>query len=94
MFCRTEVLQKVGGFDPRYFMYLEDYDLTRRVHKLSKTVFYPNATVYHGFKKESYVNPILLKYHIQSAVKYFNKWGWIWDRERKEMNGNTLKQIQ
>ena len=28
---RTQVLRQVGGFDRRYFMYVEDADLTRKV---------------------------------------------------------------
>ncbi|SMO61530.1 glycosyltransferase family 2 protein [Solitalea koreensis] len=93
MFFRNEILQESGGFDPRYFMYLEDYDLTRRVHKLTKTIFYPEVQVFHGFKKESYSNPVLLKHHIRSAIKYFNKWGWVWDKDRDELNKQILRQV-
>lgn len=93
MFLRNEVLKEVGGFDQRYFMYLEDYDLTRRLHKRGKTIFYPGVVVYHGYKKESYTNKTLLKHHINSAIKYFNKWGWILDKERDEFNRSTLNQI-
>lgn len=93
MFLRNDVLKKSGLFDQRYFMYLEDYDLTRRIHQHSETVFYPEAEVLHGYKKESYVNKTLLKYHIVSAIKYFNKWGWVWDIERKRLNQQTSNQI-
>jgi GT2 family glycosyltransferase len=92
MFMRNEVLEKAGGFDPRYFMYLEDYDLTRRMHALSKTIFYPKVDIYHGYQKESYKSMALLKYHVVSAIKYFNKWGWINDPERKVLNENIWKQ--
>ncbi|WP_285060310.1 glycosyltransferase family 2 protein [Pedobacter ginsengisoli] len=94
MFLRNDVLKKSGLFDQRYFMYLEDYDLTRRIHQHSETIFYPGAEVLHGYKKESYVNKTLLKYHIASAIKYFNKWGWILDTERTHLNRRTSKQIQ
>nr|WP_028950943.1 hypothetical protein [Sulfurihydrogenibium subterraneum] len=39
MFIRTKVLEKVGLFDERFFMYLEDTELSRRIHKVSKTIF-------------------------------------------------------
>jgi GT2 family glycosyltransferase len=93
MFLRNEVLEKVGGFDARFFMYLEDYDLTRRIHSRAKTIFYPYGQVFHGFKKESYYNPILLKYHIFSAVNYFNKWGWFLDPLRRRYNREVLSQL-
>lgn len=93
MFIRNEILQKVGGFDPRYFMYLEDVDLTRRLHAISETVFYPNVSIIHKFEKESYSNPVLLRYHISSAIKYFNKWGWFFDKERQLINEAALKRL-
>ncbi|TDQ09912.1 glycosyltransferase family 2 protein [Pedobacter metabolipauper] len=94
MFIRTEVLKKSGIFDPRYFMYLEDYDLTRRIHKVSRTVFYPGVSIIHGHAQESYKNGTLLKIHIRSAIKYFNKWGWLIDSERTAFNKKVLEKIK
>jgi GT2 family glycosyltransferase len=82
----TSVLQEMGGFDERFFMYLEDVDLTRRVGMKYKVVYSPEATVYHEYAKDSYKNYKLLKYHISSAIKYFNKWGWIFDKNRITKN--------
>ena len=31
--------------------------------------------------------------HIQSAVKYFNKFGWFFDAERERMNTQILREI-
>lgn len=93
MFIRSSVLKQVGGFDPRYFMYLEDIDLTRRVNKVSRTVFYPDARVVHAFSKGSYGSTKLLKYHIVSAIKYFNKWGWFFDKERDKFNKAVLSRL-
>ena len=90
MFMRTEVLKNVGGFDERFFMYCEDVDLSRRIGQIAKTVFYPEVEVIHNYEKGSYKNLKLLKYHILSAIKYFNKWGWIFDNERKKINKRTL----
>lgn len=90
MFIRTSVLKKIGGFDERFFMYCEDVDLSRRIGQIAKTVFYPEVEVIHNYEKGSYKNLKLLKYHILSAIKYFNKWGWIFDNERKKINKRTL----
>ncbi|PUZ21231.1 hypothetical protein GA0116948_11258 [Chitinophaga costaii] len=94
MFLRTEVLITVGVFDTRFFMYLEDVDLTRRIHKVAQTLFYPAVHIYHGFEKGSYTNPQLLKYHIRSALNYFNKWGWLIDGERDDFNRRVMNSIQ
>lgn len=93
MFTRTSVFEKAGLFDLRFFMYMEDYDLNRRIHKQSKTVFYPYVSIIHGHAKESYRNGKLLWIHMQSAIRYFNKWGWFFDKERDQLNKAILRQI-
>jgi GT2 family glycosyltransferase len=91
MFLRTDTLKKVGLFDENIFMYLEDNDLNRRIHNRYKTIFYPKVSIIHFYEKESYVNKKLLFYHIKSAIYYFNKWGWFFDKERVYINKQTLK---
>ncbi len=89
MFLRMETLKKIGFFDERFFMYFEDVDLCRRINQYKKTVFFPDAIIYHDYQKGSYKNLTLLKYHLNSAVKYFNKWGFV-DKNRKKINSKTL----
>ena len=94
MFLRTDVLKEIGLFDENFFMYLEDTDLNRRIHRKYKTIFYPKVSIYHEFAKESYKNKKLLYYHIKSAIYYFNKWGWFFDKERDQINKKTLKELK
>ena len=94
MFLRTEALKKIGFFDENIFMYLEDIDLNRRIHSQYKTIYYPDATVIHEHQKESYKNKKLLKVHIQSAIYYFNKYGWFFDKERTNINRNVLRELE
>lgn len=91
MFLNVDVLKEVGLFDDRFFMYFEDFDLVRRLHKVSKTVFYPKVTIIHNHATEHRTNKRLLKISIQSAVKYFNKWGWLFDRDRRMWNREALE---
>ncbi len=93
MFLRTEVLKQVGLFDENIFMYLEDIDLNRRIYSKYKTIYYPEATVIHEHQKESYKSKKLLKAHIKSAIYYFNKYGWFFDKERNNINGNVLREL-
>ncbi|MBI5045144.1 MAG: glycosyltransferase family 2 protein [Candidatus Levybacteria bacterium] len=45
---RTDILQKTGGFDDRYFLYYEDADLNERIHRLGFVIWYnPNAVLWH-----------------------------------------------
>lgn len=77
MFLRTDVLKRVGFFDDKIFMYLEDADLTRRFLEVSQTAYYPEAHVYHHFAKLTHKKMKFKWITVESAVIYFNKWGWL-----------------
>lgn len=93
MFLRTTAIKEIGIFDERFFMYPEDIDLTRRIHQKYRTVFYPEVSIIHHHAQESYTNLKMLWIHITNLVRYFNKWGWFFDKERRNVNKETLKQI-
>lgn len=90
MFIRTEIFRNVGLFDERYFLYLEDTDLCRRISEKYKTVYYPQAEIIHGYSKASYKSFSLMRLHLASSIKYFNKWGWLLDFKRAEINNRIL----
>jgi GT2 family glycosyltransferase len=90
MFLRVDALRKVGLFDERIFLYTEDADLSRRIHKHYRTLFFPEVTIYHYQERGSYKSLVILMHHIFSAIKYFNKWGWFNDSERKYINQRIL----
>lgn len=93
MFLRTEVLKQVGLFDEQFFLYTEDTDLSRRIHKHYRTVYFPQVTIYHYHQRGSYRSLWLMWCNIKSAVRYFNKWGWTSDRERELFNKRTIQQF-
>jgi len=90
MFVRTEMLNRLGGFDEKFFMYVEDVDLTRRIYQNSKCIYYPDIQITHGLARGSAKLSILMMYHIKSAIYYFNKWGWFIDKERKMVNKHLI----
>lgn len=91
IFSRTVVLKEIGGFDKRYFMYMEDYDLCRQIGQKYKVIYYPEVEIFHEHGKASYKSKKLMMFHIKSAIKYFNKWGWFFDKERKIKNDETRR---
>jgi GT2 family glycosyltransferase len=93
MFFRVSALKEVGLFDERFFMYPEDIDITRRMHKHYKTMYYPNETIIHVHAAESYKSIKMLFIHASNMIKYFNKWGWLFDIERKNINKTTLEDL-
>lgn len=91
MLLQTAALKRTGLFDERIFMYGEETDLCRRLIAAGyQTIFHPGATIYHGFAKGSHRSRKLTIIGMQSAIYYFNKWGWFLDKERKTINRRTL----
>lgn len=92
MAFNCEVLKMTGAFDERFFMYPEDIDITRRIFGAGyRTVYYPEEKVTHVHTRSSYRSIYMLWIHIVNMIRYFNKWGWIFDRERVAINAKILE---
>ncbi|EAU75554.1 hypothetical protein [Synechococcus sp. RS9916] len=75
MLCRTKNLDQVGWFDERFFMYLEDADLTRSLSNIGECLHYPKVKIGHLWARQSYSSPFLFLVAIHSFIKYSMKWG-------------------
>lgn len=75
MFCRTDALRRVGGFDPSFFMYFEDVDLCRRIQQSYRTAYCPGVDIVHCWERASHTSPAHLMYFMRSALRYFLRWG-------------------
>ncbi|MDQ0839808.1 glycosyltransferase [Sphingomonas faeni] len=94
MMCRRSVLDQIGYFDERYFLYAEDLDLSRRIHAVSKTLFNPSEVVIHEYRSQSTPSFARIRYACVSLVRYFSKWGWIVDQDRNRINQETVDQFR
>jgi len=95
MYLRMSALKEVGLFDEGIFMYGEETDLCRRlIDGGYRTVFYPKVHIYHHFEKGSHKSWRLTKIGIQSAIYYFNKWGWFFDKKRRLINKSILERLK
>ncbi len=90
MLFRTKCFEEIGLFDERFFMYPEDIDITRRMHKKYKTIFFPTVSVTHNHRAASYKNFRMMMIHAINIARYFNKWGWLFDDERTRINKETI----
>lgn len=65
MLIRREIIEKVGLFDEKYYLYLEDADLSQRVQNFGrKIVFVPQAKVWHKVSQSSGIGSNLNDYYI------------------------------
>ena len=80
LFIRTDVFLHLNGFDPRFFLYQEDSDLSRRIleEKLGSIVYHPEMKVTHRWARENTRTFKGRMRQIRSVIKYFLKWGVTW----------------
>lgn len=93
LFFRMKALEETGFFDERFFMYPEDIDITRRLHKNWKTIYWPKVAIVHEHQRASQKNLRMFLIHFRNMVKYFNKWGWWKDNQRKYFNSRLEESI-
>ena len=84
MVVRQEVIDQVGSFDERYFMYLEDSDWCRTMWNHGWSVYYVHDIIItHKYTRESAKIPGIIKalvknklarIHLKSWLQYVWKW--------------------
>lgn len=78
MLFRTAVLQQLGGFDPRFFLYFEDFDISLRAGKISRIAYVPQVKVVHHGGHASRKGWRHIWMFGRSMVTFFNIHGWRW----------------
>ena len=73
---RKNIWTSLGGFDPRFFLYFEDFDLTYRAKRITQVVYEPSIEVVHLGGHTAKKGRTHIKYFIRSAGQFFNKNGW------------------
>ena len=78
MLCRRAALNRMEGFQPDYFLYFEDFDLSLRLATVSRIVYVPTVRIVHfgGHAARKGVHHIGL--FLRAATLFFNRHGWRW----------------
>lgn len=93
-FFRVKSLEIIGLYDESFFMYFEDFDISRRFHSKYKTIYFPEVNIIHAHERGAAKSFKLFKAFLNSGVNYFNKYGWLFDKERIRINKNVLKSLR
>lgn len=78
MLCRTEELKKVKGFDPGYFLYFEDFDLSLRLGKSSSLAYLPSMKIVHQGGHSARKGLRHIRLFVSSGKRFFSTHGWRW----------------
>jgi GT2 family glycosyltransferase len=76
MLFRSTVLQALSGFDPQYFLYFEDFDLSLRAGRLARSVYAPQVRIMHRGGGAARKGPAHVRMFVTSALRFFRQHGW------------------
>lgn len=78
LLIQRDVIEQIGLFDPRFFLYFEDVDFCLRAWKHGwKVVYFPEVVATHVHKQAS--RKLFSReqwYHFKSMISYYLKHGW------------------
>jgi len=76
MLVRRKAIDATGGFDPKFFLYFEDFDWSVRLGKVTRTVFLPSFRVVHHGGGAAHKGWKHVAWFGRSALRFYSKHGW------------------
>jgi hypothetical protein len=76
--AKRAATDRTGGFDPRFFLYFEDFDWSVRLNAISRNAFVPSVNIIHhgGHAGDKGLRHLL--WFIGSGFRFYSKHGWKW----------------
>jgi GT2 family glycosyltransferase len=78
MLVKRAAIDSTGGFDPKYFLYFEDFDWSVRLNNITKTAYVPAVQIGHhggGAAQKGFKH---IYYFTKSGLRFYRKHGWKW----------------
>jgi GT2 family glycosyltransferase len=76
MLTRRWALDRTGGFDPSFFLYFEDFDLSLRISELAPIHRVPACRIEHGGGHAARKGARHIRLFIVSAFRFYMRYGW------------------
>jgi GT2 family glycosyltransferase len=78
MLCRRAALVRIGGFNPDYFLYFEDFDLSLRLAAVARLASAPTVRIVHLGGHAARKGWRHVGLFVRSAARFFHQHGWRW----------------
>lgn len=76
MLFRAQALKAVKGFDERYFLYFEDFDLSLRMHSIGALAYLPTMKIVHLGGNSAKKGLKHIGMFARSGARFYNTHGW------------------
>lgn len=71
-------LRAAQGFDPSFFLYFEDYDLSIRLARYGRLCYRPDVQIVHYGGRAARKGVLHIALFMRSAARFYRKHGWKW----------------
>ncbi|HET9046246.1 MAG TPA: glycosyltransferase family 2 protein [Casimicrobiaceae bacterium] len=78
MLVRRDAVDRTGGFDPKFFLYFEDYDWSIRLAGVTTTAYVPSVRIIHYGGNAARKCWRHIEWFVRSMFRFYNKHGWKW----------------
>ena len=78
MLVRGSAFCAVNGFDESYFLYFEDYDLSRRLQSKGRLQYLPQMQIVHAGGNAARKGVRHIAMFVRSGIHFFQQHGWQW----------------
>jgi GT2 family glycosyltransferase len=75
---RRDAIDRTGGFDPRFFLYFEDFDWSVRLNAVGRNAFVPSVNIVHHGGGAARKGLRHVASFVRSGVRFYAKHGWKW----------------
>ena len=78
LLARRDAIDRTGGFDPRFFLYFEDFDWSVRLNAVARNAFVPSVSIVHHGGGAARKGLRHIVWFVGSGLKFYSKHGWKW----------------
>jgi GT2 family glycosyltransferase len=76
--AKRDAIDRTGGFDPRFFLYFEDFDWSVRLNAVTRNAFVPSVRIVHHGGDAARKGLRHIRWFAASGMRFYAKHGWKW----------------